>query len=306
MPRPAIQVTRVLPPALVVLAFLLAGCGERSEPLGNLPQAYPVTVGSGGDRITTVESRPDRIVALDPGSASLVEALGAGSRLVGVPANADVAGNPEVVVTRAGELDVAAVVRLHPDLIVSTSAVDQLDAGLAERRSGAALYLQPDLSVEDVLHGTIDLGFLVGEPVRARQLAARIQAQVRDVEASVAGEPFVNVFVDTGFFITIPERSLLGDLIRRARGRSVAGPAPGPEPLSPARLRQLAPDVYLATSESRVTLRQLRADPRTAKLAAVRRGRFAVVPSKLVLRPGPRVGRALERIARILHPDAFP
>jgi iron complex transport system substrate-binding protein len=263
-------------------------------------------VGSGGDRITTVESRPDRIVALDPGSASLVEALGAGSRLVGVPANADVAGNPEVVVTRAGELDVAAVVRLHPDLIVSTSAVDQLDAGLAERRSGAALYLQPDLSVEDVLHGTIDLGFLVGEPVRARQLAARIQAQVRDVEASVAGEPFVNVFVDTGFFITIPERSLLGDLIRRARGRSVAGPAPGPEPLSPARLRQLAPDVYLATSESRVTLRQLRADPRTAKLAAVRRGRFAVVPSKLVLRPGPRVGRALERIARILHPDAFP
>jgi iron complex transport system substrate-binding protein len=303
---PLLVTARLPPLAVLAVAFLLAGCGERREPLGELPQAYPVTVSGGGDRVTTVESRPDRIVALDPGPASLVQALGAGSRLVGVPASARVAANTKVVVSRTGAVDVAAAVRLEPDLIVSTSAVDQLDAGLAERRSGAALYVQPDSSIEDVLRGAVELGFLVGEPVRARQLVARIKAQVRDVEASVAGENVVGVFVDTGFFITIPEQSLLGDLIRRAGGRSVAGSAPGPEPLTPARLRRLDPDFYLATSESRVTLQQLRTDPRTARLAAVREGHFAVLPSELVLRPGPRIGQALERVARTLHPDAFP
>jgi iron complex transport system substrate-binding protein len=111
--------------------------------------------------------------------------------------------------------------------------------------------------------------------------------------------------VDTGFFITIPQRSLLGDLIRRARGESAAGAAPGPEPLSRSRLRELDPDVYLATSESRVTLRSLRADPRTTELTAVQEGRFVLLPSDLVLRPGPRIGRALEQVARALHPDAF-
>jgi iron complex transport system substrate-binding protein len=291
--------------ALVTAALLLVGCGERSEPLGELPQAYPVTVRGGGDRTTTVESRPRRIVALDPGSADLLAALGAGARLVGVPTGAQVGDSPNVVVSDNGQIDVDAVVRLEPDLIVSTPAIDQLDAGQAERRSGAALYVQPDTSVDDVLQGAIELGLLAGEPVRARQLAARIRSQVERVEAKVAGEQTVSVFVDTGFFITIPERSLLGDLIRRAGGTSVAGSAPGPDPFPPVRLRQLAPDVYLATSESRVTLAQLRADPRTAALAAVRKGRFAVLPSELVLRPGPRVGRALERVARALHPDAF-
>jgi iron complex transport system substrate-binding protein len=290
---------------LVIAALLVAGCGERSEPLGKLPQAYPVTVRGGADQTTTLEARPRRIVALDPGPAALLAALGSGTRLVGVPATARLAGKPKIVMGANGQVDVDAVVRLKPDLIVTTSAVDQLDAGQAERRSGAALYVEPDTSVDDVLRGTIELGFLVGEPVAARRLAARIRSQVEHVEAKVAGEPPVTVFVDTGFFITIPERSLLGDLIRRAGGRSVAGPAPGPEPFPPARLRRLAPDVYLATSDSRLSLAQLRADARTARLPAVRRGRFAVLPAELVLRSGPRVGRALERVARALHPDAF-
>jgi iron complex transport system substrate-binding protein len=290
--------------ALVPVAFLLAGCGERSEPLGALPQPYPVTVRGGGDRATTLETRPGRIVALDPGSAELVAALDGGQRFVGGPVGNGTSQTPAVV-SRTGQVDAGAVARLKPDLIVSTSAVDQLDAALAQRRSGAALYVQPDSSVADVLRGTIELGFLLGEPVRARQLAARIQTQVSEVEAKVAGEPTVTVFVDTGFFITIPDRSLLGDLLRRGRGESVAGDAPGPDPFPPERLRQLDPDVYIATSESRVTLAQLRGDPRTRRLAAVRQKRFAVLPSDLILRPGPRLGQALARVARALHPDAF-
>jgi hypothetical protein len=37
----------------------------------------------------------------------------------------------------------------------------------------------------------------------------------------------------------------------------------------------------------------------------MREKRFAVLPSDLVLRPGPRLGQALARVARALHPDAF-
>jgi iron complex transport system substrate-binding protein len=297
--------SRLLLLALVPVAFALSGCGERSEPLGALPQSYPVTVRGGGDRATTLDVRPGRVVALDAGSAELITALDGGQRLVGGPAGSRTAEAPASVVSRTGQVDVGAVVRLKPDLIVSTSAVDQLDAALAQRRSGAALYVQPDSSVADVLRGTIELGFLLGEPVRARQLAARLQTQVSDVEAKVAGEPTVTVFVDTGFFITIPERSLLGDLLRRAHGESVAGEAPGPDPFPPSRLRELDPDVYIATSESRVTLAQLRADPRTARLTPVREKRFAVLPSDLVVRPGPRLGQAFARVAKALHPDAF-
>lgn len=297
--------SRLFLPLLAIGALLFTACGERGEPVGELPQPYPVTVRGGGDRATTLERRPDRIVALDPGSAELIAALGSGQQLVGVPARIQAPGNPKVVVSRTGQVDVDAVVQLEPDLIVSTSAIDQLDSTRAERQSGATLYVQPNSSVNDVLRGTIELGFLLGEPVQARRLAARLEAEVSEVEAKVAGEPTVSVFVDTGFFITIPERSLLGDLIRRAGGKSVAGETPGPDPIPPERLLQLDADVYLATSDSRVTLSQLRSDNQTARLTAVRKSRFAVLPSRLVIPPGPRVGQALERIARALHPDAF-
>lgn len=297
--------------AALVLA-LLAGCGERSEPLGELEQPYPVTVQGAGERPTELAAKPERVVALDPASVELVLALGARDRLVGVPEGMRRGEGPleappaaAEVVTGTQRVRVDAVAAAEPDLIVATTASDLVEVARAQRRSEAALYVQPSTSVDDVLRAILELGFLLGEPVAARQLASDVRSQVAAVEARVADEPVVTTFVDTGFFITIPERSLLGDLIVRARGESVAGPAPGPTPFPLGRLRRVDPEVYLATTDSRVTLADLRRNPQTAGLHAVEERRFAILPSTLVHRAGPRVGRALEQVAEALHPNAF-
>jgi iron complex transport system substrate-binding protein len=103
----------------------------------------------------------------------------------------------------------------------------------------------------------------------------------------------------------VPSRSLLGDLVAKAKGRSVAGASPGPGPFPLADLARLNPVVYLATSDSEVTLRALRANPVTAGLKAVRRRRVVIVPVSVVTSAGPRVAEGLEDVARALHPDAF-
>ena len=300
--------------AFLLFAVVLAasGCGEREEPLGALEQRYPVTVQGAGDRPAVATARPERIVALDPGSAELVLALGARDRLVGVPTGIARGGGPlqaprsaAEVVAGTQQLRVDEIRRLEPDLIVATPATDLLDVSRAQRQTGAVAYVQPANSVDDVVRAALELGFLVGEPVAARRLASDIRSRVAAVEERVADRPVAGAFVDTGFFISIPGRSLLGDLIRRAQGESVAGAANGGEPFALGRLRRLDPDVYLATSDSRVTLATLRANPQTARLTAVREGRFAVLDSNLVNRAGPRVGAALEQVAQALHPDAF-
>jgi iron complex transport system substrate-binding protein len=297
---------------LALLAFLAAACGERAEPTGEIEQRYPVTVQGAGEQPTVAPARPERIVALDPGAAELVIALGARDRLVGIPAGVRrgdgprrAPGDAEQVASANGQVQVDDVARLEPDLIVATPGMDLLDLARAQRESGAALYVQPSSSVDDVVRATLELGFLVGEPVEARRVAEQIRTEVGAVEDTIAGLPPRTVFVDSGFFIPVPERSLLGDLVRRAGGQSIAGATPSPEPFPLERLRRRNPQVYLATSESRVTLEDLRADPDTAGLRAVRRGRFAVIDSELANRPGPRVGAALEQIAAALHPNAF-
>ncbi len=298
---------------LLLGAFLgTTACGERSEPLGELEQAYPVTVQGVGGEPAALRSKPERIVALDPGSAELVIALGARDRLVGIPSGIATGNRPRQadpsaaeVVSRNRRIRVDDVARLDPDLIVATPSTDQLDLGRVRRETGAAVYVQPSSSVEDILRGTLELGFLVGEPVQARTVASRIRSEVAAVEDQIAEEPVRTTFLDTGFFVTVPRRSLLGDLIVKARGENVAGDTGGGEPFPVNRLRRLDPEVYLATSNSRVTLARLRRDPRTAKLTAVKEASFRILPSALVQRAGPYVGSALERVARALHADAF-
>ena len=305
---PVVRPSRLLACTLLLAALASAGCGQRTEPLGALPQPYPVTVQGAGDQPTVLKARAKRIAVLDLGSAELIAALGAGDRLVGIPAGAGIAAPrsvEKIVSRRTGEINVDQTIALKPDLIVATQTADQLDVARIQRATHAAVYIQPAASLRNVEQGTIDLGFLVGEAARARQLVGRIQHDVATIQNKLADVPPVSVFVDTGFFITVPDRSLLGDLVRRAKGTSVAGPSPGPGPYPLADLRQANPQFFLATSDSDTTLESLRANPVTAGIQAVKRKKVVVVPAALVARAGPRVTAGLEAIARALHPDAF-
>jgi iron complex transport system substrate-binding protein len=293
--------------ALVAAALLGTACGERSEPVGAVTQTYPVSVHGAGDRQTVLKARAERIVALEPGLAESLVAMGAGARLVGVPDGLakGPAAHAREVVRRTGQVDVDGVIKLKPDLIVATQSIDELDLDRAQREAGAAVYVQPDTSVLNVEQGIIDLGFLTGEASRARQLVGKIERQVSQVEDRMTEVAPASVFVDTGFFITVPERSLLGDLVRIAKGESVAGASAGQGPFPVQQLVKADPDVYLATSDSGVTLRSLRHDHTLRKLRAVRKGRVEIVPVGLVTRPGARVGEGLMAVAKALHPDAF-
>jgi iron complex transport system substrate-binding protein len=194
---------------------------------------------------------------------------------------------------------------VKPDLIVATPNMDELDVARAGREAGAAVYVQPTNSILNVEEGTIDLGFLVGEAARARQLVGKIERQVAELDDRLTDVAPVSVFVDTGFFITVPERSLLGDLVLRAKGENVAGTRSGLGPFPLTELARANPDVFLATSDAGVTLARLREHPQLRELHAIKKRRVEIVPVKLVMRPGPRIGQGLLAVAKALHPDAF-
>jgi ABC-type Fe3+-hydroxamate transport system substrate-binding protein len=282
--------------ALVAVAavLLLAGtaCGERAEPTGALVRVFPVTVQGAGDRPTVVRSAPRRIVPVGAGPRETLEALGLKRRIATV--NDELVGLPLV-----GEIR-----RARPDLIVASSSTDPLDLARARGATGAAVYVEPDGDLTDVVSAIGDIGLLTGRPVAARKLTTAIQAKRKAVAHKLAGAKVVTAFVDDGDFATVSSRSLLGALITEAHGRSVAGPSPEQGPFLLKRLRQLDPDVYLVTAAGGTTLRQLRADAEAKRLRAVRAGRFAVLPPSAGI-AGPQIGAALEQVARMLHPNAF-
>jgi ABC-type Fe3+-hydroxamate transport system substrate-binding protein len=275
--------------AAVLVLLGAAACGERSEPTGTHVRLYPVTVQS-GDRPLVVTSPARRIAVLDEATESIVRALGAGSQIVG-PAP-------------TGRIDFTGLRRSHPNLIVATQDANERNLSRAASLTHADVYTAPGDSIHQVERAITQLGLLIGRPVQARALVRRIETQRRAVAARLANVPRVTVFVDTGFYTTVSDQSLVGDLIREAHGTNVAGMSSQAGPIDLADLLQLDPDVYLATSDSMLTLADLRRNPRTRKLRAVRKGRFMVVNIDL-LQPGPQIGEGLTRIARLLHPNAF-
>jgi ABC-type Fe3+-hydroxamate transport system substrate-binding protein len=282
--------------ALVTLAaalLLVAGtaCGERSEPRGALVQSYPITAQGAGDKPTVVNAAPKRIVPVGAGPKAILHGLGLDERTVAVDD------------TLVGLPLVDAIRRAKPDLIVASGETDPLDLERARSATHAAVYVEPGGSLGNVVEAIGDVGLLTGRAVQARRLTARIEAKRQAVAKAVAGSPLVTVFVDTGGFSTISTRTLLGNLIELAHGKSVAGASPEQGPFPVARLLQLDPDVYLATAASNRTFGELRARAGLKRLRAVRSDRFATLPPDATI-AGPEVGDALEQVAQILHPDA--
>jgi ABC-type Fe3+-hydroxamate transport system substrate-binding protein len=277
----------------IAVLLLLAGtaCGERNEPTGALAESYPVTVQGGGDNATIVDSVPRRIVPVGAGPKAILQSLGLAKRTIAVDD------------TLVGLPLVDAIRRAKPDLIVASGETDPLDLARARTATHSAIYVEPGSSVGNVVQAIGDVGLLTDRAVQARRLTGQIEAKRHAVAKLVAGSPLVTAFVDTGGFATISSRTLLGDLIELAHGRSVGGASPEQGPFPIKRLRELDPDVYLATAGSGVTLKQLRARAAVKHLRAIRTGRFAVLPAEATI-AGPQLGEALEQLARILHPDA--
>jgi ABC-type Fe3+-hydroxamate transport system substrate-binding protein len=274
--------------ALLVLLLGATACGERSEPTGTTVDLYPVTVQS-GDRPLVVAGPARRIAAMDEPARALIRSLGAGPRLVGPPPGS--------------RLDVAALRRARPDLIVASGETGEQAVSRAAAATRAAVYVAAGDSIRQVERAITQLGLLTGRPVRARALVRHIEARRRQAAVKLAGVPPVTVFVDTGYFTTVPGHSLAAELVGEAHGTPVGEDTADGGPVELRNLLALDPDVYLATSDSGVTLADLRRNRQTRKLRAVKRGRFAVVDAAL-LQPGAQVGDAVLELARLLHPNA--
>ncbi len=275
---------RGLPVVAVLACVLLAtACGERSEPVGAPIELYPLTV-TNQDRPLTIPAPAKRIVVLDGGAEAILEAIGAGDRVIG------------------SSVDVADLPGLRPDLVVAPSDTDEKTLSQADA-AGAPVYVTPDRSVTEIERAITQLGLIVAEPSAARRRVRDIERHRQRVNRLLRGARPTTVFIDRGGFTSASDSSLIGDLIREAHGRNVAGDVPDGLNLTVRQLLARDPEVYVTVAGAGATLKQLRRGLRTKKLQAVRNGRVVTIDERLLM-PGPSIGVGIDALARALHPDA--
>jgi iron complex transport system substrate-binding protein len=252
---------------------------------------------------TPLPAPPRRIVALAPSAAEILFALGAASRVVGVP---DFASDlPEAAgKTRVGGFapDLERVVSLAPDLVVVSR--DGTDRAAFERLEalGLPVVVTAGTTLSGVLEDVTRVGHALGEDARAADLVAALGKRIAAAEALGRARPpsraVVLIWPDPP--VVAGEGTFVGDVLSRAGFSNVVPRSAGDWPrVSFETLASWNPDLVIRpdTRENAAAFARAFGDARWRLVPAVNKGRIVVVSGGLLERPGPRLVEALERLA---------
>lgn len=259
---------------------------------------------------------PRRIVSLVPALTELLFAIGAGPQVVGVSSYDH---EPPEVESRAkvGALldpDTERILSLRPDLVAIYGS--QTDLRTQLQRAAIPIFDYRHAGLADIFTTTRALGTATGHAREADDLVRRLEQRIAAVRVRTGRGPRVrtllvfgreagslrNIYVSGG-------RGFLHDMLVAAGGDNVmADVAQESVQASTELILTRAPDVILelrdrgALPDDRV--QALAADwSRLASVPAVRQKRVHIVSGTGLTVPGPRVAAAIERLARVLHPD---
>jgi len=278
--------------------------------LATAAQADAFTVRDMRGREITLPAAPRRIVSLVPSATEIIFAIGGEARLAGVTDFCDwppdARRKPRVGGMVAPSLE--AIVALTPDVVVATdegnshATLDQL------ARLRIPVYVANAHHLDDVMALVGRLGELTGRSDAVPPLVDSLKARVRRVVDAVRPYPRPRVlYVLWPEPIIVPGRDgLVTELIDLAGGASVTAAAAGAYPrLGLEAVVAAKPDVIILARHGGDQTPTIRATwDRLQAMPAIRAGRVHSVEGALLHRYGPRVVDGLEKLARVIHPEA--
>jgi len=273
---------------------------------------FPMTIADDDGVEVTLDAAPTRIVTFAPSATEVLFALGLGDEVVGVSGGfddypAEAKDIPEV--GGAGEFgvdpNIEKVVSLEPDLVLTIEGGDQWKERL--RDLGVPVFTTNSTDLDDVLHDIGTVGEVTGATEAAAELTGDLRAAADEQTAAAGSEPAVSCFFEVSFdpLYSVGPGSFIYDLLQRAGCDPTTSDAKDAYPQwSVEDLVRDDPAVYLVSSESGGSVKEVEHRPGFDALSAVEDHRVVLVDSDLVSRAGPRVVDGLTALVEALHPDA--
>ncbi|WP_329201772.1 ABC transporter substrate-binding protein [Streptomyces sp. NBC_01435] len=316
-----------------------AGSADKAPPAAQ--GAYPVTLKNCG-RDQTFDKAPGRVVVMNGASVAEVStllALGQGDRIVSnqqtygmseVPGRAEeIKGLPTGGVKPNDAFDIPreAMISLRPDFVLSTTSYG-FDAknGFATREQlkevGARTYVSPEGCGQDNLNMTIDdsytllrdMGKVFGVEEKAEKLVTTERQNIADVANKVgdAKKPkvmviFSNMTMGGNDFSSVAAHGIYNDILAKAGASNAFASASKTSFADLSKEKVAATDVdalvvvsYNDPDPTAYAKKLLKEFP---QWPAAKKNKFVVLSDSMYL--GPSNDTAVEKIARMLHPDAF-
>jgi iron complex transport system substrate-binding protein len=247
-----------------------------------------------------------RIISLAPSTTEALFAIGAGAHVIGRSRFSDFPPEASrLPVVGDVQPDVERILELAPDLVVGTSGVATYRLSQRLRERGVASLFPSGDSWEAMEALLVELGRRTGHVKEAQACVAAIDARAAGVLRSVADKPHPRVLyvVNLVPVVVAGPSTFLQELVTRAGGTNVVTDGPAWPTLGFERIAELDPDVVLdGASAGSSKISGISQDVSGwGRVKAVRAGRVLRASDDRLLRPGPRMGEAVELLSSILH-----
>lgn len=255
----------------------------------------------------------ERIVSAGGGVTEIVYALGCGDSVVGVDTSSvypvQATALPQVGYARA--LSAEGILSLQPDLFLSYEDAGPPAVLQQLRDAGVEVKLLPSAStVDDLEHRIRTVARLLGVESNGEELIATIRSDLAHAEAAVSdNRPRVLfIYARAGGILNVSGTGTTADaMIRLAGGVNAIEQFEGYKPLTAEAGLIARPDVILVTTRGVADIggvNQLLQHPGLSHTPAGKSGRVVAMDDVLLLGFGPRLGIAVEELARNLHQQA--
>lgn len=252
---------------------------------------------------------PTRIVSLAPNITEILFALGLNEQIVGVTQFCDYPAEATQKANVGGvRPNLEAIVAQRPDLVITLHVRPDVLATFDQLK--IPVFILEAKTVEQVLSHIHTLGRMLRRAKEADEVVMEMRRRMVEVSARTKDLPRPRLLyvLNSNPLITVGPGSFIHQVIELAGGTNIAADAASAYPrITMEEVLHDDPEILVfptGTLEG-IPQHEQREWLRWTRLSAVKQSRFALIPSVLLDRPGPRIVEGLEQLARAVHPEAF-
>ncbi|WP_107948751.1 ABC transporter substrate-binding protein [Lysinibacillus parviboronicapiens] len=305
--------------SILMLALVLVGCGTTDEEKNGETSQEQKSTEATGYKVTddrgvevTFDAVPKTVVSLQPSNTEILFALGVGDKIVGAtdydtyPAEAQ---NIERV-SDSMTFNSERILALKPDVVIAyTTGQDDALKGLED--AGVKVFvIQSAASFKDVYGDIEQIATVMGVEDKGEQLNKDIRAKIANVQAKVKDvEKQKNVYLEISpkpDIYTTAAGTFQQEILNAANVSNVFADQKGWVKVSEEDVIAKNPEVILTTvNYAKDPAAEIIARNGWNTITAIQNKAVYYVDADISTRPGPRIGEAVELVAKAVYPELF-
>lgn len=307
---------------VLMLVLVLTGCGTADKASNDETTKDDQQVEQSGYKVTddrdievAFDAVPKTVVSLIPSNTEILFALGVGDKVIGAT-EYDTYPEEAIKIERVSDsvtFNSEKIVALKPDVVLAyyTGNDETLDALKGLEDAGVKVFvIKSAASFEDVYGDIQQIADVMGVQDKGEQLNKEIKAQIADVQAKVktVATP-KNVYLEISpkpDIYTTAAGTFQQEILDAANVHNVFGDQTGWVKVSEEDVIAKNPQVILTTvNYTEDPVGEILGRDGWNTITAIQDKAVTFIDTDISNRPGPRIGEAVEMVAKAVYPELF-